>query len=353
MRKTNETHPMRLAILFILFCNSIVLGQNLVPNASFEEINDSISRFTKDNIEFISKIENWTTPNIASPDLITPDFEEKYIKPPPPHSGSNIAGIQFNKMEWSEYIGVDLTEALIPNRTYLVEYWIRRSYCISPKMNVDQIMDKNFGILFTSDSIVNTDAMMLVALPQITVDTQLLITYKKWVKVSKYFTPKEAYSRFYLGQFRKEGESPRVKMGYYVIDDISVKELADFESLDNEMELPIGSIIPLNNIHFMSGTTELKDAQSHAILKDLATYLYSNPSLKIRINGHTDSVGSEQSNLLLSKRRAKVIAKKVIQNGISKNRIEWKGFGEKHPIADNGNDAGRLKNRRVEFEVVK
>ena len=56
---------------------------------------------------------------------------------------------------------------------------------------------------------------------------------------------------------------------------------------------------------------------------------------------------------MLSKRRAKVIAQNLKKNGISKDRIEWKGYGEDHPIAENENEEGRSKKRRVEFEVIK
>ncbi|GJM33638.1 MAG: hypothetical protein DHS20C18_26390 [Saprospiraceae bacterium] len=343
---------MRLAIIFILYCNSVVLCQNLVPNSSFEEINDTISKFTKDNIEFTSKIKNWTTPNTASPDLVTRDFEEKYIKTPSPHTGQVMVGIQ-SEIDWSEYIGVNLTKALTPNRTYYVEYWIRRANCIRPTMNVDRIMNKNFGILFSSDSITSSDGKMMYGSPQINIDTQVLITNKEWVKISGYFTPKTTCDKLYLGQFQKEGEGPINMRGYFVIDDVLVKEIAGFESLDRNEELPIGSIIPLNNIHFISGTTELKDTTSYALLKDLATYLKLNPTVRIRINGHTDSKGSEKSNFLLSKRRAKFIAKNIFQLGINKDKIEWKGFGEQHPIADNEDEEGRSLNRRVEFEVIK
>ena len=344
---------MRLTIVFILCCNSVVFCQNLVPNSSFEEINDTIGGFTNTNIEFISKIKSWTTPNAASPDLITPDFKEKYIIPPPPHSGSNMIGIQFSKMDWVECVGVSLTKELIPNRTYYVEYWIRRSYCISPSNNVDQKMDENFGILFSSDLIETSDGNMLIGTPHIKADTQLLITSKEWVKVSNYFTPKTKYDKLYIGQFQKKGEAPTVKKGYYVIDDVLVEELTDYGALDKNTELAIGSIIPLNNMHFISGTTELKDIKSFALLNDLTAYLKLNPSIRIRINGHTDSEGSKKSNLLLSERRARFIAQNIIQNGISQYRIEWKGFGEEYPIADNKTDDGRSKNRRVEFEVIK
>lgn len=343
---------MRLTVIFVLFCNSIVFCQNLVPNSSFEEINDTISKFTDDHIEFKSKIKYWTTPNTASPDLITPKFDEKYIKTPSPHTGLMMIGIQ-SKIDWSEYIGVNLTRELTPNRTYYVEYWIRRADCIRPKMNVDQIMNKNFGVLFSSDSIRTLNENMLFGTPQINVDTGLLITNKEWVKISGYFTPKKKYSKLYLGQFWEIGKGLLNMKGYFVIDDVSVKEVTNFEFLDKDNELPIGSIIPLNNIHFISGTTDLSDTKSYALLEELAAYLKSNPSIRIRINGHTDSKGSKKSNLLLSKRRARFIAENIMKNGINNDRIEWKGFGEENPIADNEYEEGRSKNRRVEFEVIK
>ena len=122
--------------------------------------------------------------------------------------------------------------------------------------------------------------------------------------------------------------------------------------MNRERKLPTGSIIPLTNVHFKSGTTELVSTESYAVLKDLAIYLKSYPIIAIRINGYTDSKGSEASNLSLSKRRARYIAKKIIEHGVSKNRIKWKGFGDKNPIASNEQEEGRLKNRRVEFEVI-
>ena len=193
---------------------------------------------------------------------------------------------------------------------------------------------------------------MLIGTPHIKADTQLLITSKEWVKVSNYFTPKTKYDKLYIGQFQKKGEAPTVKKGYYVIDDVLVEELTDYGALDKNTELAIGSIIPLNNMHFISGTTELKDIKSFALLNDLTAYLKLNPSIRIRINGHTDSEGGKKSNLSLSERRARFIAQNIIQNGISQYRIEWKGFGEEYPIADNKTDAGRSKNRRVEFDLI-
>jgi len=339
--------------MIIIFCYATnIYGQNLVPNPGFENIKDTITNFTKDNFEFDAKVHNWISPTTATPDVITPDFIEKFIVPPPPHSGLNMIGMQSHKDDYIEYVMTDLLQPLLPNRTYYVEFWIRRSYCISPKMNVDQKLNDSYGILFTSENKESSNSKILVGKPQINPPSDLLITYKKWERVSKYFTPREKYDKLYLGQFQlKEGE--RLKMGYFVIDDIVVKEFKDYSSLDKDARLEVGTIIPLNNIFFKTGTTELKDSKSYDSLKELSDYLNYNQSIRIQINGHTDAVGSNRSNMALSKKRAKFIAQSVIQNGIDKSRIEWKGFGEQIPIADNESEEGKSKNRRVEFEVVK
>lgn len=351
---------MRQITFFIICFNSALLSQNLVPNPGFEEINDTIHGFMNSDVEFMIKVEDWKVPNTTTPDVITPEFKEGFIQPPSPHSGSNMVGIQCpmhrwkNKSFWSECIGVKLLDSLIPNHTYYVEYWIRRSDCTAPSIDQDEFMNENFGILFTPDAINSTDPDMLPGPPHIKGNPQLIITNKEWVKISNYFTPIQKYSYLYLGQFKTpEQADSNVMLSYYLIDDVSVVELTDFELLDKKLPLPVGSIIPLNHVHFISGTTKLSDHKSHEVLEKLAKYLKSNPSIRIRINGHTDSKGNEKSNQLLSEKRARAINQILVKKGISSDRIEWKGFGEENPIADNNTSKGRSKNRRVEFEIIK
>jgi len=350
---------MKLIILFAVCFNSVIISQNLVPNPSFEELNDTISGFINSSSEFEKKIKNWVVPNMTTPDVITPDFAEGYTNPPLAHSGSNTIGIQCSRHRikknnyWSECIGVKLINPLLPNHTYYVEYWIRRSNCTAPSMDINEYMNKNFGILFTSDSIKTTNPGMILGPPHIKGDSQLYLTNKKWIKISKYFTPHKKYNFLYLGQFREEGdEDPIIFNSYYVIDDVKVIEVADFATLDKNIKLPIGSKIPLNHVHFVSGTTKLSDIKSYNILKELVIYLNSHPNIRIRINGYTDSIGSKEYNQLLSLRRAKTIAEILIKKGINSKRLDWKGFGEENPITNNNTAKGRLKNRRVEFEII-
>jgi OOP family OmpA-OmpF porin len=77
------------------------------------------------------------------------------------------------------------------------------------------------------------------------------------------------------------------------------------------------------------------------------------PERDIRIEGHTDSSGSEDLNQKLSQRRADAVKQLLIQNGIAANRIKSIGQGEAHPVASNNTEAGKAKNRRVDIILLK
>ncbi len=107
----------------------------------------------------------------------------------------------------------------------------------------------------------------------------------------------------------------------------------------------------LKNVFFETASATLRP-ESTAELNRLKALLEENPALKIRINGHTDNVGSEEDNLLLSENRAKAVYDFLARQGIAAGRLSYKGYGESKPIATNETAAGRQENRRTEFEVV-
>ncbi len=107
----------------------------------------------------------------------------------------------------------------------------------------------------------------------------------------------------------------------------------------------------LKNVFFETGSAELKK-ESLIELNSLKKLLEDNPSLKIQINGHTDSIGSDESNLTLSNNRAKAVYDFLIQNGIDEKRLKYKGFGEAEPVASNDTPEGRQENRRTEFIII-
>ena len=75
--------------------------------------------------------------------------------------------------------------------------------------------------------------------------------------------------------------------------------------------------------------------------------------MHIRISGHTDNVGGEKENMVLSEQRAKSIYDYLVQKGIAAQRLRFEGKGESAPIATNETEEGRQKNRRTEFTIEK
>ncbi len=112
-----------------------------------------------------------------------------------------------------------------------------------------------------------------------------------------------------------------------------------------------GSAIVLKNIFFDIGKYDLK-TESNAELEKLIDLLNQNPKMQIEIGGHTDNVGDENYNQSLSENRAKAVYDYLIKNGINKERLTYKGYGELLPIDTNDTEAGRANNRRTEFKVI-
>lgn len=87
-------------------------------------------------------------------------------------------------------------------------------------------------------------------------------------------------------------------------------------------------------------------------LDQIANSMVQYPNSLIDVMGHTDSTGSDQYNLDLSKRRADSVANYLVMRGVSRARIETVGYGEQYPIADNATAEGRARNRRVELKIT-
>lgn len=103
-------------------------------------------------------------------------------------------------------------------------------------------------------------------------------------------------------------------------------------------------------VQFATGKTTLLPS-SFAIMNEIAEILSRYPDYKMRINGHTDSIGEAKPNQTLSERRAKTCYDYLISKGIAADRLSFTGFGETKPIATNKYKAGRDQNRRVEFDI--
>jgi OmpA-OmpF porin, OOP family len=102
------------------------------------------------------------------------------------------------------------------------------------------------------------------------------------------------------------------------------------------------------DILFDTGKSTIKE-ESLPIIDQMYDLLNSNPSLNVSIEGHTDNVGTPESNKTLSESRAKAVMDALAAKGINKSRLSSVGWGQERPVADNRTEEGKAKNRRVEL----
>ena len=91
---------------------------------------------------------------------------------------------------------------------------------------------------------------------------------------------------------------------------------------------------------------------AYPALNEVVKVMMDHPEYKIQIDGHTDNVGEDEANMILSKKRAQAAAVYLMSKGITGDRIIADGFGETRPKALNDTEQGRQQNRRVEFNIV-
>lgn len=109
--------------------------------------------------------------------------------------------------------------------------------------------------------------------------------------------------------------------------------------------------LDFSSITFEKNSSDLTNQAIETLDIAVAT-LQDNPEVRVRIEGHTDSSGSPEVNLTISKQRATSVLNYLVGSGIDNTRMEAEGFGDQHPIAPNDTAEGRIKNRRIEIKVI-
>jgi outer membrane protein OmpA-like peptidoglycan-associated protein len=115
---------------------------------------------------------------------------------------------------------------------------------------------------------------------------------------------------------------------------------------------PCEGVVHLQMVNFGFDSATVTD-DAKPILTALAAALQRCPQRLVRVEAHTDSIGSEAYNLSLSDRRASSVYMFLTENGVPSSMLESKGFGEAEPLASNETAAGRASNRRVELEPLR
>jgi outer membrane protein OmpA-like peptidoglycan-associated protein len=126
------------------------------------------------------------------------------------------------------------------------------------------------------------------------------------------------------------------------------QELARIAATKNDQR---GIVVTLPGIFFDTGKSTLKAGAKNTLAK-IAEQLKGNNDVRVSIEGHTDSVGSDEKNQELSEKRANAVRDYLVGNGIPSDRVTAAGKGEADPVASNKTAAGRLQNRRVEMIIT-
>ena len=128
-------------------------------------------------------------------------------------------------------------------------------------------------------------------------------------------------------------------------DAAALAAVGKVQTLEDEI-----SVVLSNDILFELGKTELSDS-SKQTLNYAVEILNQIPERSLIVEGHTDSTGPEEFNMKLSEQRAKIVYDYMLEKGLQMKEVNYKGYGETRPVADNETKEGRIANRRVEFRI--
>ena len=144
--------------------------------------------------------------------------------------------------------------------------------------------------------------------------------------------------------------------GFLDADDACPNEPETFNRYKDKDGCPdvrplIRKIISVGSVKFYSGSSRLT-REAFPILEDFYEALEANPEIRVRIEGHTDAVGDEKVNMLLSQQRAERVKAVLVGLGTDADRLEVVGCGATRPLADNDTLSGRARNRRIDFVIL-
>lgn len=372
--------------LFLILCVILLMPdsiaqkwvpKNLVPNPSFEHLIHLPLRPNMHNyfekeplsgfIPFQKNMAFWKSANKNTPDLRIVDSEnyadgrrafEYFVKP---KRGRAMVGVitylsNYSSNTYREYLTVKLLGTVKPGIKTYVELWI----CKDRKA---KLVSNNIGFYFSQRPVEEDIRENLSVKPQFNWTKVINKDDQKWEKIEGYFIPDKPYIYLTIGNFgdnentiqqKSEHHSAHARLApyaSYLIDEVRVWQEGD-TLMEERPHYHIVKKKPmrLENIHFETNSAQLKDA-SFEELNRLLGFLKENPKLKIAIHGHTDNVGADDFNLVLSQSRAEAVRNYLTEKGVDLERLGAKGFGETVPVASNDDKEGRLLNRRVEFVV--
>ena len=359
-------------VLGCLLLTMAMTAQNLVKNPSFELYGDCPRRLGN----FNSDVQSWSTPTEGSTDYFNEcstimGTPKNFNGVQPADFGKGYAGLYLYAPDnYREYLQAELSEPLAKDVTYMVSFYVslaeRSDFAI-----------KEFGVLFSKENVhfpIKKELSKKLLYGQKGNSYHFLeITYSNfyddtsdWILVHTEFVAK-GYERFLtLGNFKNNARTRMFKTkknakqgAYYYVDMVLVEPtLAISQPLSEERLTDTGNPATFEldkshvfeNVLFAFDTYNLA-APAKTEIRKIFEFLNKNDYFHIKIDGHTDSVGTPTYNQRLSTKRARAVADYLIALGLNEEQVTFQGHGGSSPIAANASYQGRQMNRRVEFTI--
>ncbi len=358
-----------MAIRISIYCflyPILTFGQivNLIPNSGFEKIIGKPEKWFYTGSDFNLVFEDWKSPTAASPDAYHSDiyvpqyWRDKGFNDLMPFKGKSMVGITMygcnqGKLHCREYVTVPMMDALVIGQQYYFSMWVAP---LQKGIIIDQIQ-----VAFDQKPAIIMDDRRLELKPFYNL---AMANQVAWQLLELRFFAETEATFLTIGNFNEDDKTGIIRgkqhtfqpFAYYYIDEVNLKKVPPIlirEEIGHYDSLELEEVsIEIKNIYFDFDENRLLPV-SYLELNKLLRLMTAHPLMRIKIIGHTDHIGSEHYNKTLSYRRAQAVAKFLERHYIMSNRIQIVGVGYDQPLASNQDEAGRQKNRRVVFEIVR
>ena len=358
---------------------------NLVENGSFEQTEKKI----KSGEGEILLATPWFSPSLENQaDMYSKDNKKGYGIPTNDrgymhvNSGSNYAGFRaysYRAKMPRTYLQIKLSKPLIAGKKYCVKFDIALS-------KTSKYASNNIGMYISEKKPKEKDIETYALVPQVRNSRNKIFEDRHvWETVCGVYVAQGNERYISIGNFVADAEmkdkqdylkKPKLKEfpqlqvaeAYYYIDDVSVINLEEIDicaceadddggnemkvvytaSTSDDMEMSAADKIALKNVFFAKNGTTPSSASG---VREVIDILKANPTISLEVVGHMDKVENKENLNDLSTERAKAIYDYLIKNGISADRLSYKGMKSSQPLDDSGTQSSLAKNRRVNFVV--
>lgn len=325
--------------------------KNLIRNPGLEIIDTSYSLPSPSDTFDVHNVVGWWNPGAGTTDYYNSDGNHKHFGSPyfgkemKAHSGNCFGGIYIERGKWKEYIGINLTEALVAGQNYHFTIWLAMS--ARARLAMQKMQIEFWDVDYVKIANINTDyPRSNPKYPAIElVGTSRASMVDKWTQFSVDFTAVGGEVSFVFGYLDDYWSSvslpdnPKNKFqdpyAYYYLDDLSLT------TTDGP---PIPRKTTTRPIIYFDTDKDVIKKQYYSPLDSVVTKLKENAHMTVIVNGYTDSVGNVEDNLDLSMRRALAVKKYLTDRGIAESRITCAWYAESRPAGEEN-----AENRRVEF----